>query len=52
MKLALSVFAAVWLMAGCAANAPDEDSTGAGHRDPRTGLCHDATPPPCEPPKD
>jgi hypothetical protein len=52
MKLIITVLAAAWLLTGCLTNPPDQDSTGIGHRDPRTGLCHDATPPPCEPPKD
>jgi hypothetical protein len=52
MKLIISVVAAAWLVSGCSTNPPDEDSNGAGHRDSRTGLCHDATPPPCSPPKD
>lgn len=52
MKGILSVLAAAWLMSGCAANGPDEDSNGAGHRDQRTGLCSDATPPPCRAPRD
>jgi hypothetical protein len=50
MKLIISVLATTWLMFGCA-STPDEDASGAGHRDPRTGLCNDATPPPCEPPR-
>jgi len=52
MKLLITVLSAAWLMAGCANNVQDEDANGAGHKDQRTGLCHDATPPPCEPPKD
>jgi hypothetical protein len=52
MKLLTFVLAASWLMASCIANPPNEDSTGAGNRDARTGLCNDATPPPCNPPKD
>jgi hypothetical protein len=52
MKLIISFLAAAWLVSGCLTNPPDQDSTAAGHRDPRTGLCHDATPPPCSPPKD
>jgi hypothetical protein len=51
VKLIITVLAAAWLTSGCL-NPPNQDSTGVGHRDPRTGLCHDATPPPCEPPKD
>ncbi len=52
MKVLISVLVAAWLVSGCLTNPPDEDSTGAGHRDPRTGLCNDATPPPCSPAKD
>jgi hypothetical protein len=52
VKLIVTVLAAAWLTSGCFTNPPDQDSSGVGHRDPRTGLCHDATPPPCEPPKD
>jgi hypothetical protein len=51
MKYSLS-FAAAWLIVGCATIPSDEDSNGAGHPDPRSGLCYDATPPPCQPPKD
>jgi len=52
MKLLIGFLATAWLMTGCAASGPDEDDTGAGHRDPRTGLCNDASPPPCSPPRD
>jgi hypothetical protein len=52
MKPIVAVLAATWLMSGCFTNPPQQDGTGVGHRDPRTGLCHDASPPPCEPPKD
>lgn len=52
MKWIAILFAGVWLMSGCSSNPPQEDSTGAGHRDPRTGLCNDGTPPPCPPPRD
>jgi hypothetical protein len=52
MKLIITVLAAAWLMSGCFTNPPQEDSAGVGHRDPRTGLCNDATPPPCSPPRD
>ena len=52
VKLIIAVFAATWLISGCLTNPPQQDSSGVGHKDPRTGLCHDATPPPCEPPKD
>ena len=52
MKLIITVLAVTWLMSGCLTNPPEEDSTGVGHRDPRTGLCNDGTPPPCSPPRD
>jgi len=53
VKLTITVLFAAWLLSGCfLTNPPDEDASGAGHRDPRTGLCNDATPPPCTPPKD
>lgn len=52
MKLIITVLGVALLMSGCFTNPPDEDSTGVGHRDPRTGLCNDATPPPCQPPRD
>ena len=52
MKFTITVLAAAWLMSGCFSNPPQEDSTGAGHRDPRTGLCNDGTAPPCQPPRD
>ncbi|HEY2684730.1 MAG TPA: hypothetical protein VGI93_14530 [Steroidobacteraceae bacterium] len=51
MKLIISILAAAWLTSACSTNPPQQDSTGSGHRDPRTGLCHDGTSPPCEPPK-
>jgi hypothetical protein len=52
MKSIIAVLAAALLMSGCFSNPPQQDGTDVGHRDPRTGLCHDATPPPCQPPKD
>jgi hypothetical protein len=52
MKLALSLIAGAWLIVGCASTVPNDDSPGAETRDARTGLCNDATPPPCNPPKD
>jgi hypothetical protein len=54
MKLIVSVLALAWLISGCvsATTAPTDDSGGGGNRDKRTGLCNDATPPPCNPPKD
>jgi hypothetical protein len=52
VRIVIRVLAAVWLLSGCVTNRPDEDSTGAGHRDPHTGLCNDGTAPPCSPPRD
>ena len=52
MKLMITVFAAAWLVSGCFTNPPQQDGADVGHKDPRTGLCHDATPPPCSPPRD
>jgi hypothetical protein len=52
MKLTVIILATAWLISGCFTNPPQEDSTGAGHRDPRTGLCNDGTAPPCQPPRD
>ncbi len=50
MKLIIRVLAAAWLMTGCVSTAPNDDSSGPGNSDARTGLCNDATPPPCHPP--
>jgi hypothetical protein len=52
VKLIITILASAWLLSGCLTNPPQEDASGVGHRDPRTGLCNDATPPPCSPPKD
>jgi hypothetical protein len=52
MKLIIRVFAAAWLLSGCVSTPPNANSPGAENRDARTGLCQDATPPPCNPPKD
>jgi hypothetical protein len=52
MKLLIGFCAAAWLMSGCFTNTPQEDASGAGHRDPRTGVCNDGSIPPCAPPKD
>lgn len=51
MKFIISALAIAWLVSGCA-SAPSDDSVTGGNRDKRTGLCNDATPPPCNPPKD
>jgi hypothetical protein len=54
MKIIVSVLAVAWLVSGCASltTAPDDDSVTGANLDARTNLCTDATPPPCEPPRD
>jgi len=52
MKLIIGFLAVAWLMSGCVSTMPNEDSSGAANADARTGLCNDATPPPCNPPPD
>jgi hypothetical protein len=54
MKFIISLVAVGWLVSGCAslATAPDDDSITGANLESRTGLCSDATPPPCEPPRD
>jgi uncharacterized protein YceK len=54
MKFIISVVAVAWLMSGCAslATAPDDDSVSGADFDTRTDLCTDATPLPCDPPRD
>jgi hypothetical protein len=54
MKSIISVVAVAWLLSGCAAltSAPDDDSITGANLDTRTNLCTDATPPPCNPPRD
>jgi hypothetical protein len=54
MKFIITVITAAWLVSGCASftAAPDDDSTTGANLDARTGLCSDATPPPCAPPRD
>lgn len=52
MKSIINVLAAAWLLSSCASTPPSDSSTGAEDRDMRTGLCDDATPPPCNPPRD
>lgn len=47
MRMIFGVLAAAWLASGCANSVSHDDSPGAHTRDPRTGLCDDATPPPC-----
>ena len=54
MKFIITVLAVACLASGCAslATAPDDDSTTGANFDTRTGLCTDASPPPCAPPRD
>jgi hypothetical protein len=54
MKFIINALAVAWLVSGCAAltRAPDDDSISGANFDTRTGLCSDATPPPCSPPRD
>jgi uncharacterized protein YceK len=47
MKSICAVLAAAWLLSGCLSSVSHDDSPGANNRDPRTGLCDDARPPPC-----
>ncbi len=53
-KIMISVVAVAWLVSGCASltRAPDDDSVTGASLDTRTSLCTDATPPPCDPPRD
>jgi hypothetical protein len=52
MNLIIRVLAAAWLLSGCVSTPPNTNSPGAENRDVRTGLCADATAPPCSPPRD
>jgi hypothetical protein len=54
MKFIITVVALAWLNSGCASlNAtPNDDSVAGANLDTRTGLCTDASPPPCAPPRD
>jgi hypothetical protein len=54
MKLIASAFVAVWLMSGCVSRSviSHEDSPGVTNHNAPPILCLDATPPPCEPPRD
>ena len=52
MRFPITVIAAAWLLSGCVAAPPNDNGTGAEDSDARTGLCEDATPPPCTPPRD
>jgi hypothetical protein len=42
---------AAWLMSGCVSIVPNDDNPEFAP-DMRTGLCNDATPAPCNPPRD
>ncbi len=50
MKFIIGVVAVAWLMSGCTSltTVPDDDSVTGANFDTRTGLCTDATPPPCD----
>ena len=50
MKLIMGVLVAAWLTSGCASTVSSDDLGGLATPDVRTGLCNDATPPPCSPP--
>jgi hypothetical protein len=54
MKFTVTLVAVAWLVSGCASltATPDDDSATGANLDTRTGLCSDATPPPCTPPRD
>ncbi|MGD0493644.1 MAG: hypothetical protein ABSC32_19085 [Steroidobacteraceae bacterium] len=54
MKVIISLLAVSWLVSGCAslAGAPDDDAMMGANLDTRTGLCTDASPLPCDPPRD
>ena len=47
MKIVFGLLTAFLMLSGCASNVSHDDSPGANNRDPRTGLCDDARPPPC-----
>jgi hypothetical protein len=53
MKL-LSSLVVVLLLSGCVAGStiPHDDSPAVVNQDAGPGLCSDATPPPCNPPRD
>jgi hypothetical protein len=50
MRFIIGVVAVAWLMSGCASltTVPNDDSVTGVNLDRRTGLCTDATPPPCD----
>ena len=54
MRIIITALAAAWLVSGCASltGTADDDSASGAKFDARTGLCSDATPPPCAPPRD
>ena len=47
MKKLFGLLAAAWMLSACVSNTSHDDSPGANSRDPKTGLCDDARPPPC-----
>jgi hypothetical protein len=52
MKTMIGLYVAAWLLSGCVSTIPNDDSPGPESWDARTGLCNDAMPPPCSPPRD
>jgi hypothetical protein len=52
MKTMTGLALTAWLVCGCVTTIPGDDTPGAAEPDARTGLCNDATPPPCNPPRD
>jgi hypothetical protein len=54
MKFIITLVAVASMVSGCASftAVPDDDSATGANLDTRTGLCSDATPPPCNPPRD
>jgi hypothetical protein len=54
LKFIIGVIAVAWSMSGCASltTVSDDDSITGADLDMRTGLCTDATPIPCNPPRD
>jgi hypothetical protein len=52
VKSIMGVLVAAWLMSGCVSTEPNDALPSIASTDARTGLCNDATPPPCDPPRD
>jgi hypothetical protein len=54
LKFIIGMIAVAWSMSGCASltTVSDDDSITGADLDMRTGLCTDATPIPCNPPRD